>query len=337
MDKKAKNIAGYVFWIALAVILVYFCFRGVDWGQFISALKDCKWEWVAVSMILGASVFWLRGVRWRMLMLPIDESSSRITCFNAYNICMAANLVIPRAGEVIRCGYLVRHSAKDQDGKRKLSFDKVLGTLLIERLWDTVIILLMAFVLLRAMWKRFGPYLLESMEKALGGSRGLIFLVAGLILLIVGIGILFWKMKDRGGVWTKVWDFVLGLKDGLVSFTRMKNAWIFLLLTVVIWTVYTLMCWTILLALRDIPAYADMRFIDAFFLMILGSMSSMIPVPGGFGAYHSVVAGALSSVWGMPFATGMIFATLSHESQAVTQALVGIGSYIHESFFRKKG
>jgi hypothetical protein len=33
---------------------------------------------------------------------------------------------------------------------------------------------------------------------------------------------------------------------------------------------------------------------------------------------------------------GMIFATLNHESQVLTQALCGLASYIHESFIRRK-
>lgn len=32
----------------------------------------------------------------------------------------------------------------------------------------------------------------------------------------------------------------------------------------------------------------------------------------------------------------MAYAVLNHESQVLTQALCGLGSYIHESFFRKK-
>lgn len=336
MDKKATNILRYAFWIALAAVLVYFCFRGVDWKEFLGALRSCRWGWIVASMVLGGSVFWLRGTRWRMLLLPMDGTTSRITCFNAYNICMAANLVVPRAGEVIRCGYVVSHSAKDGEGKRLVTFDKTLGTLLVERVWDALITILMAVVLLVAMWKQFGPYLTETLEGTLGGATQLWLLAGGLVLLIAGIIYLFWRMREKGGVWSKVWGFVLGLKSGLVSFTKMKNAWFFLFLTAVIWTVYTLMCWTILMALQDVPAFAGMGLTDAFFLMILGSFASVVPVPGGFGAYHTVVAGALASVWGMPFATGMIFATLSHESQVLTQAVMGICSYLHESFIRKK-
>ena len=33
MDKKAKNILQYIFWGAVAVVLVYFCLRSIDWKQ----------------------------------------------------------------------------------------------------------------------------------------------------------------------------------------------------------------------------------------------------------------------------------------------------------------
>jgi hypothetical protein len=118
MDKKTKSILQYVFWIAVAVVLVYFCLRSIDWEQFSLALKQCRWGYVLLSMLLGTLVFLIRGNRWRMLLLPFDPSTSRVTTFNSYNICMAVNLALPRAGEVVKLGYVVKHSALDKDGKR---------------------------------------------------------------------------------------------------------------------------------------------------------------------------------------------------------------------------
>ena len=74
---------------------------------------------------------------------------------------------------------------------------------------------------------------------------------------------------------------------------------------------------------------------DALLLMFAGAVSSLIPVPGGFGAFHGAVALALSSVYGIPFEVGLIFATLSHESQVIAGIVCGAGSYIHETFFRR--
>ena len=285
-------------------------------------------------MLLGAFAFYLRGNRWRMLLLPIDPGTSRITCFNSYNICMAVNLALPRAGEVAKLGYVVKHSSKDSEGNRLMTLDKSLGTLLIERAWDAIVTIAMAAVLFIVKWEEFGPYLQESLSGLLSGGR--IWFIIGGVLLIIGLVIwLSWKNRDNGGAWGKIWGFIAGIGSGLSSFLKMKNAWAFLLYTVAIWVLYWIMPLCIIWALQDIPAFAGMGLADAFFLMIAGSLASVVPVPGGFGAYHGLVAGALLSIWNIPMGTGMIFATLSHESQALTQALCGLCSYIHESFFRK--
>ena len=333
MDKKAKNILQYLFWGAVAVVLVYFCLRSIDWEQFAQALRLCRWEYVLVSMVLGALVFYMRGNRWRMLLLPFDPSTSRITTFNAYNICMAVNLALPRAGEVVRLGYVVKHSAQDGEGKRLLTFDKALGTLLIERVWDAIVTLGMAAVLLLVKWDSFGGYLQESLS-GLGGSS-LWWILGGILVLLAGLLYLAWRLREKGGVWAKIWGFVEGIGHGLSSFTHMKKAWLFFVYTAVIWIIYWLMSVCIVWAVQDIEAFSSFTFTDAFFLMVAGSISSVVPVPGGFGAYHGVVTGALLSIWGIPIGTGMIFAILNHESQVITQALCGLCSYVHESFFRK--
>ena len=333
MDKKAKNILQYVFWTAVAVVLVYFCLRSIDWEQFVETLRLCRWEYVLLSMVLGTLVFYVRGNRWRMLLLPFDSSTSRITTFNAYNICMAVNLALPRAGEVVRLGYVVKHSALDKDGKRLLSFDKALGTLLIERIWDALVTLGMAAVLLWVMWESFGGYLKESLS-GLGGSR-LWWILGGIVFLVGALLYLSWRLQAKGGVWGKIWGFMTGIGKGLSSFMRMKKVWLFFLYTALIWVIYWLMSACIVWAVQDIEAFSSFTLTDAFFLMIAGSISSVVPVPGGFGAYHGVVTGALLSIWGIPVGTGMIFAILNHESQVITQALCGLCSYIHESFFRK--
>ncbi len=335
MDKKTKNILQYIFWIAVAVVLVYFCLRSIDWEQFLQAMQQCRWEYVLLSMVLGTLVFYIRGVRWRMLLLPFDPSTSRITCFNSYNICMAVNLALPRAGEVVKLGYVVKHSATGEDGKRLLTFDKALGTLLIERVWDAVVTLGMGAVLVAVMWESFGAFLMESLSGLGQAGHALWWILGGVVLLLGILLYLSWALRERGGLWTKVWGFLEGIGRGLSSFMKMKKVWLFFVYTALVWIIYWLMSACIVWALQDIEAFSQLTMADAFFLMIAGSISSVVPVPGGFGAYHGVVCGALLSIWGIPVGTGMIFATLNHESQVITQALCGLGSYIHENFLRR--
>ena len=72
--------------LLLAAVLLFFAFRQVNWADFWSALKACRWEYVILSMLFGLLAFFLRALRWRELLLPIDQTTSRLTCFNAVNI-----------------------------------------------------------------------------------------------------------------------------------------------------------------------------------------------------------------------------------------------------------
>ena len=80
-----------------------------------------------------------------------------------------------------------------------------------------------------------------------------------------------------------------------------------------------------------VSGLAGLGALDALFLMLAGSLSSLVPVPGGFGAFHYIVATALATVYSVPFEIGIIFATLSHESQTVMHIICGSCSYVSES------
>ena len=347
MNKNLSNILKYILWIVVAVVLLYFSFRGVNWKDFGAALHYCHWEYVALSLVLGGFVLFIRGLRWRMQLLPVDPSTSWLTCWNAYNICMIVNLVLPRVGEVVRCGYVTRHSSRDAEGNRLATLDKVIGTVLVDRIWDAVSLLTILIVLLSVLWKRFGAFFTETVFPGLQDKAGLWWILVLAVAAAAGFVWLCWKLRDRGAVWGKVWGYIVGIKEGLSSCLHMKNGWLFIVYTIVIWGSYWLMSACIMWSLQGIdpslvsPEMAEtlgkidsLTMADALFLMFAGALSSVVPVPGGFGAFHAVVAGALSSIYGIPFGMGMIFATLSHETQVIADAICGAASYVSESFRR---
>jgi len=348
MDKKVTNILRYGLWIAVAALLLYFSFRGVNWKDFGAALRGCRWGFVLLSMLLGAAAYWFRALRWRMQLLPLDASTTRVTTWNANNICTVTNYVLPRVGEVVRCGYVVRHSGKDGEGRRLVTFDKALGTVVADRVWDGISLVAVFALLLVALSGRFGAFVKETLSPGLAGKLHLWWILALGGLLGAGFLFLCWKLRGRGGFWDRIWGWIRGTIDGLLSCLHMRNGWLFVLYTVFIWVLYWLMSACILWALQGIdpasvsPELASalgkidgLGMTDALLLMFAGAVSSLIPVPGGFGAFHGAVALTLSSVYGIPFGAGLIFATLSHESQVIMGTLCGAGSYVHETFFRR--
>ena len=329
MEKRVSNALNYFLWLSVAAVLLFFCFKGVDWSAFWDGLRSCRWEFIAMSMGFGALSFWFRGLRWRELLLPIDPSTKRLTVFNAVNISYVANMVLPRLGEIVRCGYITRHSAKDEGGQRLASFDKVFGTVLVDRIWDMLTLGLLVLVMLLPMGGRFSQVL--GANEA-GMKPDVPWLLVGAVLAMALVLCLIWFFRDRNALCGKIWGFLEGILKGVGSCLKMKGWWKFILYTLLIWGCYWMTSVCILEAVQGrLPGFETLTLTDALFLMVVGSISTVVPVPGGFGAYHYLISLSLSTLYGIPTEVGLIWATLSHESQALMQVLAGGWSFLHET------
>ncbi len=325
MSLKLKNVLKYVLSLAVAAVLMYFCFRGVNWSEFAGSLSLCRWQWVGASIFIGVVSNWLRSERWREILLPVDGRTGHLTAFNAVNIGYLANFVFPRAGEFVRCGVISKNS---RDGKA--GYDKVLGTVVTERSFDMIVLFLILIVFLALKWTEFGAFFIDRMWGPL--SRRLDFslwwIVAIVLLSAAAALLLVVRYRQRSVFAGKIWGFCKGLWEGALSCFRMKGWWKFLCYTVLIWLAYFLTSYT---SLRAVPLLDSLTAVDALFLMLAGSLGWVVPVPGGFGAFHYIVALALSTVYGLPFELGIIFATISHESQSIMMVVTGFASYVSET------
>ena len=149
-----KKTLKYIVSAAVAAALLWFSFRDVEWGKFIDGLKSCRWEFIVMSMAGGAFAFWLRALRWRQLLLPIDSRTRRITTFNGINIGNISNLVFPRIGEFVRCGVITRRTS--------ITYDRVLGTVVLERSWELLVMLMMLASVVIGGFERVGRLFLTE-------------------------------------------------------------------------------------------------------------------------------------------------------------------------------
>ncbi len=332
MDRNTVNIIKIGLSVLMAGGLLWLSFRGVQWPAFIEGIKSCKWAFVALSLLIGAVSFWIRALRWRELLLPIDPHTKKNTVLNAINISYVVNMLIPRGGELVRCGIITRHSAKDKDGARLAGFDKVVGTVVVDRVWDTVVTIFILLGVFYAFRRKWGDFFEERMEATNFSSLWIILLLALAAVLVV---VLSYALRSRGGLFAKVWKFFHGIISGIRQSLKMKAWWKFITYTVLLWTCYWGTSYAVLLALSGSGmGFESLGPLDGVFLMGVGAIASIIPVPGGFGAYHYLVSASLATVYGIPPEQGMIFAVLSHETQIIVQMLCGAGSYVHETVRR---
>ena len=332
MKEKLIKALKYIASAAFAALLLWFSFRDVQWKDFAASLRACRWDCVVLSMAAGSTAFLLRALRWRKLLLPIDSSITVLTTFNAVNIGNVSNYIFPRIGELIRCGVITRRSLPEADGsdRKKASYDKVLGTVVLERGWELLVMLMLLAVVVVGAFGRYGSFFVEKIwiPMASGLDFSIWWLVALLILLCGAALYAVWRYRQTNFLCRKIWTVFHGMVQGFSSCFRMEHKWLFFAYTAFIWVMYWLMAMSTVWAA---PFLEGLDVLDALFLSLVGGLGFAVPVPGGIGAFHFVISLALSAIYGIPMEQGIVYATLSHTSQAVTQIFFGLGSYAYES------
>ncbi len=323
MDKKRKDrLTKALKWLvsfAIAALLLYLSFRSVKWEEFLQGLKECRFGLIVLAMFASTAAFFLRAARWREIMKPLDNGIGFGKTFDGINIGNISNFAFPRAGEFVRCGVI--------SATGKLSYDRVLGTVVLERSWDmlTLLVILASFLMIK--WKDFGDFATEQLWDPLGESLSfsLWWIVAASAILIAAAALAVYRTRSSCKVSGKICSIVKGALQGFTAAFRMKGKWKFLLYTAAIWFIYWLMSYLTMLSL---PKLGALNATDAMFLMLVGSIAWAIPVPGGFGSFHILVSLALTSIYGIEYNEGLAFATLSHEAQALTMILCGVISLV---------
>lgn len=319
-----KRIAGYTLMLAFAAALLVLSFRGVKWEDFAEGLAGCSWFWIIASMIFGISGFVIRALRWRMLLRELDRETSLRDAYHGVTIGNLANFALPRVGEIVRCGVASKR-------RRTLTFEGAVGTVVVERTWDLLCLVLLAALFVLFSWNKFGEFISAQIfdpSRTENGTSAVwtVALFVTVAAVTAAALVLLYLYRSKIGRWKageKLLSFCRKLWGGIAAAFRMKDKWLFFLLTALLWTSFWV---TGKCTLMAFPAVSSLNWTDALFLMIAGSLGWAVPVQGGIGAYHFIVSLTLVQVYGTTNSEGLVFATVSHESQAVVMIICGAAS-----------
>ena len=317
MRSKRSHIVRLLGGLALSAILLYLVLRKVEWEPFLEGLAACQWMWVVCSMGCGLLALVLRGLRWRRLLLPVDETTSRRLSIAAYCIGNLWNSALPTSGEWVRCGLATRNKER---------FDRVLGTAASERIMDLLTLGGILALLALFGWRFIGRFVTQHIIQPVLNfweRPGILLTVLLLLALAAALLFLLRFAAKRFRIVARIKAFLMGVVEGVASIRQMPGKGWFLADTAAIWLLYMLQVMGISMALG-----LGLLPKDAMLLSALGSIASVIPVPGGMGAYHYIIALTLGSLYGMDWSAGLLFATLCHESQLLVSIVSGIGSWL---------
>ncbi|MDR3296940.1 MAG: flippase-like domain-containing protein [Prevotellaceae bacterium] len=316
---KKKQIFQFSLFLLLTAALVWLSFRNADLGRLVDGLRNADYSWVIVCVLVGIAAYFIRARRWALLLEPMGYTPSLWQMYNAVMVGYIANLAFPRLGEVMRCGALAKSN--------KIPLDKLVGTVVAERAFDTVCLLAIIATTFFLRIDTFGKFVREKVLGQLSGVNVSLLLAALAIALLVAV-LLVWRFRvalQKYGVVRKIFGFARGIWEGLKSFTAMRRRAEFVLHTVLLWICYWLMSWLVLFAL---PETAGFNAVDGLVVMLLGSFGMVAPTNGGIGAFHFITSLGLTYIFGVSTDSGLAYATLSHESQLIFVLILGAVSAV---------
>ena len=316
MKKKILNILKYVLSFGLAGLLVYLAFRGIDWQAFLTGLKATRWGWIILFLAAGYLALVFRALRWTQLVHPLDNDLHYGKVWDANNIGGMVSIAIPGSGDLIRTALLTT---------AKLPYQTVFGTVMMERAWDVLAIVLMFAASLIFAWGRFGGFFVNNIWHPLTSHAIILWGLGAILFIAVAALVLTRKLRDRSRFFGRLDSTLEGFLIGFKTFALIKNKVLFLIYSAMIWVMYMLMSYFVL---KSIPELSGAMLADGLFVASLGNVASLVPVPGGIGAYHYLLKLSLMALYGTTEEIGLLFATLCHELHAVLVILLGIWSYI---------
>ncbi|KAA6433504.1 lysylphosphatidylglycerol synthase transmembrane domain-containing protein [Rufibacter glacialis] len=321
--KKTVNVLKYLLLLAVSVFLMGYALRSINFTAVKAELAQANYSWIVVTLLLSVAGYISRAIRWRMQFVPLGYKPGHLQTYHALMVGYLANIVLPRAGEVIRCTLLRRTS--------EVPVNVSLGTVITERVIDLVMLLLcMCFTLLLE-FDRLNSFFLEIFSESFKGmEQNLQTLYLLGAVGIIGSGFVIWYLYknisklQRNPFFKRVSDFVLGIWQGIFSIARMEQKGAFVFHTLFIWVTYYL---TSYLAFFALPGTEDLTWQAGMAILVVGGLGMSAPVQGGIGVYHILVRTALL-LYAVPLDKGMAYALITHTTGAFLVVLMGAISLV---------
>lgn len=311
-----------LFFLSIGMLLMFYAFKNQNILELIERLKNVELKWVFVSMIFGAIAIISRGLRWTFMIQSLGYKSSAINSVSAVAIGYLSNIIVPRAGEITRCTTITK--------VEKTPFDKLFGTIILERIIDLLILCLMiglTFIFQFNNISNFFNNVLSSKE-----SNSILIVILSIILSCIIISYLFKNQIKKSALFLKLAKALDGLKEGLTSYNSISNKSAFWIHTVIIWLMYILMTYVCFFAIEE-TKHLDIG--DGFYMLVIGGLGMIVPTQGGIGSYHMAAKIGLITL-GISAQPALMFAFTVHTAQTLMTICFGLLSFLIIIFSVKK-
>ena len=280
--------------LVLGAAIMIWMYRGFNFGHVWEVLDGgMDYSWMLLSLVFGVFSHIFRGWRWKLTLAPLGE--------------------YPKTSDCVYAVFLAKY-----DGT---SFPKSLGTVVTERLIDTLCVALITGVTLLLQAGVFATFFKETGTD----TRALTDVLTSahfyiIIICVSAVCVLAFFLIRNVAVFAKVRGILHNVWVGILSLKDVKQMPLFILYTVAIWICYFLQFYV---SFFCFGFSADLSIMAALVMFVVGSIAVVVPTPNGAGPWHFAVI-TMMMLYGVGKEDAGIFALLVHGIQTFLLILLGI-------------
>ena len=300
--------------IILGLAILVWTYKDFDFKRVWSVIEGgVNYWWIVFSLVFGVFGHLFRGWRWNISLAPLNEHPKLSNSVYAIFVSYAANLVIPRIGEVSRCGILAKYD--------NISFSKSLGTVITERIIDSVCVIIITCTTLLIQSGIFVRFINETGTNTaffvhLFTSTNFYITIACIVALLILAYLLF----RRFSIFARVRGIFNDIWQGCLSIRHIDRKFLFILYTIGIWLCYFLQFYV---TFYSFDFTYDLGLMPGLVMFVVGSIAVIVPTPNGAGPWHFAII-TMMMMYGISKDNAGIFALIVHGIQTFLLILLGI-------------
>ena len=282
---QSATMKKWQFWLGvlISILFVWLALRGLKLEEFWNAVQNANFIWLIPGIGVYFIGVWIRAWRWHYLLGPIKKIPPK-TMFPITTIGYMGNNIYPaRAGEVLRAVILKR--------KEGVPISASLATIIVERIFDGVVMLAFVFVNLSELAKLTGAsgFVGNIQQVAIYGTG--VFLGALAVFLLAAM---FPHTTAKLGLWmierltpqrlhTQIIGVMNKFLDGLASLRSPFNVLMVFFTSVIIWLLETGKYWFVMHAFNF-----NVSFFALMLMNGIVNLATTIPsAPGYIGTFDA--------------------------------------------------
>lgn len=308
MGRLRGGLGRAVLGVAISVIALALVFRSVDLGATWDALRTADPRWVTLLVAFLAADVVLRVVRWRVLLAPLAAVRLRDTAASLLVGYLANNVLPARLGEIVR--------SHDLGARTGVSRSAILGTIVIERVVDTLVVVSIAAAAI----------LVLSVRGVVASAVMVGFAITTLLVIGVAVGIYAHRLPGADRLraflsrWPRVRGIVSKLRTGLAVASDLRAMVAAVALSVGSWS-----CTVLAFAAAAQAVGVEPTMGQAALLAAGTNLATAVPAGPGYVGTFELAGVAIAASVGIAREPALAFAVLVH---AATLLLTSTGGAI---------